>query len=113
MGAAGVQDDGRIDDTSAESDEADSRSRSLHSDSESEAASGGESGSGEQRLSIRTGAAARRPQRAPLRARPHCRAAAEVAARQQLCSVHVLRVSLVCCLPPQLSRRAAEKRPHA
>lgn len=57
MGAAVVQDDGRIDDTSAESDEADSRSRSLHSDSESEAASGDDSNSGQQRLSIRTGAA--------------------------------------------------------
>lgn len=52
-----VQDDGRVGDNSDESDEADSKSRSLHSDSESEAASGSgdEGGAGEQRLSIRTG----------------------------------------------------------
>ena len=54
-----VQDDGRVGGDSDESDEADTKSRSLHSDSESEAASGSgdEGGAGEQRLSIRTGMA--------------------------------------------------------
>lgn len=53
-----AQDDGRIGDSSEESDEADSRSRSLHSDTDSDAAGGSddENGGTEQRLSIRTGA---------------------------------------------------------
>ncbi|KAK9828387.1 hypothetical protein WJX81_002836 [Elliptochloris bilobata] len=50
-----AQDDGRVGDSSDESDEADSRSRSLHSDSDTDAGgSDDEDGAGEQRLSIRT-----------------------------------------------------------